>query len=117
MGLMSLKTFDFFKSNKILAYQRFYKLKKIVVYNFLGSFMTSLPDTSHTGGVYTDLKPTKILSQYTLLLKKVATGPDLCQKNVFLSQYRILRGFGGNFMQNCLIVIQISVWCINCVKI
>ena len=25
--------------------------------------MTSLPDTSHTGGVYTDLKPTKILSQ------------------------------------------------------
>ena len=63
MGLMSLKIFDFFKSNKILVYQRFYKLKKIVVYNFLGSFMTSLPDTSHTGGVYTDLKPTKFLSQ------------------------------------------------------
>ena len=28
-----------------------------------------------------------INAEYTLLVKKVATGPDVCQKIVFLSQY------------------------------
>ena len=30
-----------------------------------------------------------INAEYTLLVKKVATGPDVCQKTVFWSQYRI----------------------------
>ena len=88
MGLMSLKIFDFFKSNKILVYQRFYKLKKIDVYNFLGSFMTSLPDTSHTGGVYTDLKPTKILSQ-DICCAKIWT-QDFSSAKISSQDFRLL---------------------------
>ena len=82
MVLISLKIFDFLIEKNYFV-KWFNKVKKRVVYNFLVFFYDiTVIDFCHVGGIYINLKPTKILNQYFCSGKIWTQDFSTCSANI-----------------------------------